>query len=41
MNGGECYLYDPNFCDGDFCPGNCDNCYKAELIWEAEENNEA
>ena len=30
MNGGECYLYDPDYCDGDFCPGNCDICYKAE-----------
>lgn len=32
MNGGECYLYDPNYCDGDVCVGNCDNCSITDLM---------
>lgn len=36
MNGGECYMYNPDICEGDFCPGDCDKCYKAELVLEAE-----
>jgi hypothetical protein len=23
--------YDPNKCDGEYCPSDCDNCYKAEI----------
>lgn len=30
MNGGECYLYDPDICDGQFCVGDCDKC----SVWE-------
>ena len=25
------WAYTPENCDGDFCPGDCDNCNKAEL----------
>lgn len=24
------WSYDPDKCDGDYCPGDCDNCSKAE-----------
>lgn len=24
------YMYSPEKCDGDFCPGDCDRCSKAE-----------
>lgn len=39
MNGGECYMYNPDYCDGVPCPGNCDNCYIAEKIMEDEEDD--
>ena len=30
MNGMECYMYDPDYCDGKLCVGNCDECPWAE-----------
>lgn len=33
MNGGECYMYNPEVCEGKPCPGNCDNC----TVWELAE----
>lgn len=24
------WAYDPDRCDGDFCPGDCDDCHKKE-----------
>lgn len=29
-------LYDPQFCDGQFCPRDCDRCNIAEEIMEAK-----
>ena len=28
----ELWAYDPEICDGDFCPMCCDRCPKAELV---------
>ena len=27
----DIWAYSPEKCDGDYCPGDCDNCYKVEL----------
>lgn len=37
----DLYLYNPEICDGDFCPQDCDRCYKADACMEAaaEEND--
>ena len=26
------WAYEPDICDGDYCPGDCDSCYKTEII---------
>ena len=31
----DLYLYNPDICDGDFCPQDCDRCYKREKAEEA------
>lgn len=33
------WAYTPEKCDGDYCPGDCDNCSKANED-ESEENDE-
>lgn len=38
------YMYEPDICDGDFCPGDCDYCSKRfdaeeKRIREEEEEN--
>lgn len=33
-------LYRPEICDGDFCPLDCEHCYKRDLALEAEEEEE-
>ena len=35
------YLYTPEICDGDYCPMDCDQCPKAELILELEDEEDA
>lgn len=30
MSRRDIWAYNPDVCDGDFCPMNCDNCYKTE-----------
>ena len=39
----DLYLYNPEICDGDFCPLDCGRCYKADAVMEAaaEEENDA
>ena len=35
----DIWAYDPDICDGDFCPQNCDYCskrYRVEEKWERE-----
>ena len=39
------YMYEPDICDGDFCPGDCDYCSKRfdaeeKRIREEEEEDE-
>ena len=34
---GSRWRYSPEKCDGDFCPGECDNCPKC---WEDEDEDE-
>lgn len=36
----DIYLYDPEICDGDYCPMDCDHCYKADKIIEKLEQEE-
>ena len=31
------WRYNPDLCDGDYCPQDCDNCDRGE--WEGEEDN--
>ena len=31
------WAYDPDKCDGNACPGDCDYCYKAD--WEPDDFN--
>lgn len=31
----DLYLYNPDICDGDFCPQDCDRCPKREKAEEA------
>ena len=31
------YAYEPWKCDGEFCPGDCDLCYKAE--WQRDDED--
>lgn len=33
----DLWAYNPDVCDGDYCPMNCDHCYKRD---EAESNRE-
>ena len=32
----DLWCYDPEICDGDFCPMNCDICGKKELVLEKD-----
>ena len=32
------HMYDPDVCDGDFCPSDCDNCPKADRGEEEEDD---
>lgn len=32
----DLWLYTPDICDGDFCPQDCDRCYKADAAMEAQ-----
>lgn len=34
------WAYCPAYCDGDFCPGDCDCCPKADEVMEEEEDEE-
>lgn len=34
----DLYQYDPDVCDGDFCPMDCDHCPKAEREEEGGES---
>ena len=38
------WAYCPSYCDGDFCPGDCDHCPKAdeiaETVWEEEDEED-
>ena len=34
------YAYDPNRCDGDFCPGDCQFCYKNPEYGYSEEEDD-
>ena len=36
----DIWAYDPDICDGDFCPLNCDHCPKADLVMEKQEAEE-
>ena len=40
----DLWAYVPEICDGDFCPYNCEHCYKRdkaeEYMMEAEEDEE-
>lgn len=31
----DCEFYDPDFCDGNLCPGNCEACPTADKIISA------
>ena len=33
-------LYNPDVCDGDFCPLDCEHCYKRDRALEAAEEGE-
>ena len=33
----DLWLYTPEICDGDFCPMDCDTCYKADAVMEIME----
>ena len=33
----ELYAYTPEICDGDYCPRDCDRCWKRDLSIEEEE----
>ena len=37
------WAYCPAYCDSDYCPGDCDNCHKADEIAETalEEEDDA
>lgn len=40
----DLYLYEPEICDGDYCPGDCDYCSKRfdaeeKRVREEEEEN--
>jgi len=32
----DLWLYVPEVCDGDFCPQDCDRCYKSDAAMEAQ-----
>lgn len=36
MSRRDIWAYDPDICDGDFCPMNCDICGKTEKVLEKE-----
>ena len=36
---GDLEYYDPDICDGDFCPLNCEHCPKADLVIQKEAQN--
>lgn len=36
----DLWLYTPEICDGDYCPLDCDKCYKACEAMEAQAEEE-
>lgn len=36
----DLHMYEPEICDGDFCPMDCDHCYKADEVLEYREEEE-
>ena len=34
------WAYNPEVCDGDICPQNCDHCSKADLAMGAEDDED-
>lgn len=36
----DLWSYDPDICDGDFCPMNCDICSKTDLVLEKQEHED-
>jgi len=36
----DIWAYDPDICDGDYCPMNCDICPKRELVLEKQEDDD-
>lgn len=36
----DLYKYDPDICDGDFCPHDCDRCPKADREEEEDEEDD-
>ena len=35
----DLWAYDPDICDGDYCPMNCDYCPKRHLTEEKEDSD--
>lgn len=36
----DIWAYDPEICDGDYCPMNCDICPKADKVMEKQAEEE-
>ena len=36
-NGKDIWAYNPDVCDGDFCPMNCTHCYKRDKALDTDE----
>lgn len=36
----DMWAYDPEICDGDYCPMNCDNCQKTNKALEKQAEEE-
>lgn len=39
-NMSDLWAYDPDKCDGDWCPCDCDSCYKSEIVEEDEDEED-
>ena len=37
----DIWAYDPEICDGDYCPMNCDHCPKTDKVLEKQAEEEA
>ena len=40
MGMSDLWLYTPEICDGDYCPLDCDKCYKADAVMGVMEEDE-